>query len=131
LVEALLPSVLRGEKEVTHKVDLGRTGRQPAPAEGGNLMAMMIEIECAYNQMDIEEKRVLFLRYAESMDYSDIGKELDLGSEDAVRMRHNRLLRKLVNKIGGFKPYNDEDLPDKDEESPDEVETTNDSTDEQ
>ena len=131
LVEALLPSVLRGEKEVTHKVDLGRTGRQPAPAEGGNLMAMMIEIECAYNQMDIEEKRVLFLRYAESMDYADIGKELDLGSEDAVRMRHNRLLRKLVNKIGGFKPYHDEDLPDKDEESPDEVETTNDSTDEE
>lgn len=131
VVEALLPSVLRGEKEVTHKLNLGRTGKQPAPSEGGNLMAMMIEIECAYNLMAVEDKQVLFLRYAESMDYSDIGKELDLGSEDAVRMRHNRLLRKLINKIGGFKPYQDHDLPDKDDETPDEVETTDDTADEE
>jgi hypothetical protein len=35
---------------------------------------------------------------------------MDLGSEDAARMRHKRAIRKLINKIGGFKPYRDEDL---------------------
>jgi DNA-directed RNA polymerase specialized sigma24 family protein len=125
MVEALLPPVLRGEFGVTHKLNLGRTGKSPAPAEGGNLMAMMIEIDYAFWKMSKEERRLLFLRYAESMEFGDIGKELDLGSEDAVRMRHKRVLRKLINKIGGFKPYRDNDLPDKDADSPDEIEETN------
>lgn len=56
-----------------------------------------------------EDKQVLFLRYAESIDYEGIGKELDLGTEDAVRMRHNRILRRLIKKIGGFKPFYDAD----------------------
>jgi DNA-directed RNA polymerase specialized sigma24 family protein len=124
MVEALLPPVLRGEFGVTHKLNLGRTGRSPAPAEGGNLMAMMIEIDYAFWKMSKNERRLLFLRYAEGMDFGDIGKELDLGSEDAVRMRHKRVLRKLINKIGGFKPYKDNDLPDKDKETPDGVEET-------
>jgi DNA-directed RNA polymerase specialized sigma24 family protein len=125
MVEALLPPVLRGEFGVTHKLNLGRTGKSPAPAEGGNLMAMMIEIDYAFWKMSKEERRLLFLRYAESMEFGDIGRELDLGSEDAVRMRHKRVLRKLINKIGGFKPYQDNDLPDKDADTPDEVEETN------
>jgi DNA-directed RNA polymerase specialized sigma24 family protein len=125
MVEALLPPVLRGEFGVTHKLNLGRTGKSPAPAEGGNLMAMMIEIDYAFWKMSKEERRLLFLRYAESMEFGDIGKELELGSEDAVRMRHKRVLRKLINKIGGFKPYRDNDLPDKDADSPDEIEETN------
>lgn len=124
IVEALLPAVLRGEFGVTHKLNLGRTGKSPAPAEGGNLMAMMIEIDYAFWKMTKDDRRLLFLRYAESMEFGDIGKELDMGTEDAVRMRHKRVLRKLINKIGGFKPYQDNDLPDKDTETPDEVEAT-------
>jgi hypothetical protein len=43
------------------------------------------------------------------MDFPDIAKEMDLGSEDTARMRHKRGIRKLINKIGGFRPYRDED----------------------
>jgi hypothetical protein len=35
---------------------------------------------------------------------------MKLGSEDTARMRHKRAIRKLINKIGGFKPYRDDDL---------------------
>jgi len=118
LVEALLPSVLRGEKNITHKLDLGRISGGSAPSEGGNLQAMMIEVEAGYNKLAKEDKQVLFLRYAESMDYEAIGKELDLGSEDAVRMRNNRIVRRLIQKIGGFKPFYDrDDVPVASEES--------------
>ena len=44
------------------------------------------------------------------MDFPDIAKEMELGSEDAARMRHKRAIRKLINKIGGFKPYSDNDF---------------------
>jgi hypothetical protein len=44
------------------------------------------------------------------MDFGDIATEMELGSEDTARMRHKRAIRKLINKIGGFKPYRDEDF---------------------
>jgi RNA polymerase sigma factor (sigma-70 family) len=109
MVEALLPPVLRGEWGVTHKLNLGRPGRPSAPNEGGNLMAMMIEVDYAFWKLPKDDRKILFLRYAESMDFGDIGKELDMGTEDAVRMRHKRAIRKLINKIGGFKPFRDDD----------------------
>lgn len=109
MIEALLPPVLRGEFGVVHKLNLGRPGRPSAPSEGGNLMAMMIEVDFAFWKLPKDERKLLFLRYAESMDFGDIGKELDMGTEDAVRMRHKRTIRKLINKIGGFKPFRDND----------------------
>lgn len=109
MVEALLPPILRGEWGVTHKLNLGRPGRPSAPNEGGNLMAMMIEIDYAFWKLPKDDRKILFLRYAESMEFGDIGKELEIGSEDAVRMRHKRAIRKLINKIGGFKPFRDDD----------------------
>lgn len=110
MVEALLPSVLRGEINMTQKLDLAGGGRPSAPSEGGNLMAMMIEIDAGFWKLHKEDRKLLFLRYAESMDFGDISQEMQLASEDTARMRHKRAIRKLINKIGGFKPYRDDDL---------------------
>ena len=109
MVEALLPSVLRGEFGVTAKLNLGRPGRPSAPNEGGNLMAMMIEIDYAFWKLPKDDRKILFLRHAESLDFAKIGEELNMGSEDAVRMRHKRAIKKLIHKVGGFKPYKDVD----------------------
>ena len=109
MVEALLPSVLRGEFGVTAKLNLGRPGRPSAPNEGGNLMAMMIEIDYAFWKLPKDDRKILFLRHAESLDFAKIGEELDMGTEDAVRMRHKRAIKKLIHKVGGFRPYRDVD----------------------
>ena len=110
MVEALLPSVLRGEFMSTAKLNLSGSGRTSAPSEGGNLMAMMIEIDFAYWKLANDDRKLLFFRYAEAMDFGAIAEELGLSSEDTARMRHKRAIRKLINKIGGFKPYRDEDF---------------------
>jgi DNA-directed RNA polymerase specialized sigma24 family protein len=130
VIEALLPSVLRDEWGVTHKLNLGRPGRPSAPAEGGNLQAMMIEIDSAYHKLSVDERRLLFLRYAESMDYSDLAKELDSGTPDATRMRCNRAVRKLVVKMGGYRPFLDEDTEQVVKEEPSELEQPDESGDE-
>lgn len=117
MVEALLPSVLRGEINLSQKLNLSGTSRPSAPSEGGNLMAMMIEIDAGFWKLHKEDRKLLFLRYAETMDFPDIAKEMDLGSEDAARMRNKRAIKKLINKIGGFRPYNDNDLPENSEEA--------------
>jgi DNA-directed RNA polymerase specialized sigma24 family protein len=129
VIEALLPAVLRGEFSVMPVLNLGKTGRPPAPSEGGNMMAMMVEIDKAYGKLNKDDKVVLFYKYAESLDYGDIAKEMELGSEDAARMRHNRAIKKLITRIGGFRPFSDRDTADNVEErresNEQEVETAN------
>ena len=109
MVEALLPSVLRGDFNITAQLNLGRPGIPSAPNEGGNLMAMMIEVDFGFWKLSKDDRKLLFLRYAESMHFDDIAKEMELGSEDTARMRNKRAIKKLIQKIGGFKPYKDED----------------------
>ena len=121
VIEALLPSVLRGEFGVSHKLNLVGPSKPPAPAEGGNMMVMMIEIDKAYRKLSTEDRTVLFYRYAESMDYGDVATEMNLGSEDAARMRHNRAVKKLITRIGGFRPWSDRDSRNEETESPDKV----------
>lgn len=128
IVEALLGAVLRGEYNITHKLDLGRPGNPVAPNEGGNLQVMMFEIDAAYWKLSKDDKKLLFFRYAESSDYKEIANLLSLGSEDAARMRHNRAIKRLVDKLGGYKPYHDvdttksEDTEDNEEQHSDNIE---------
>lgn len=116
MIEALLPAVIRNEVNVAHKLNLSGPSQPPAPAEGGNLMVMIIEIDKAYNKLNTEDRTVLFYKYAESLDYGSIATEMKLGSEDAVRMRHNRAIKKIINRIGGFRPWLDKDISEVDEE---------------
>ena len=119
IIEALLPPVLRGEFNASHKLNLGRVGRPSAPSEGGNLIAMMIEIDYVYWKLGKEDRRILFMRHAESLDFKEIANFLSLGSEDAARMRHKRAVNRMIRKLGGFKPFPDYDTEDKEEETED------------
>ena len=109
VVEAILPAVLRGEFGVAHKLNLGRVGRPSAPAEGGNLLTMMVEIDYAFWKLSKEDRQILFMRHAESLDFREMANVLSLASDDAARMRHKRSVNRLIRKLGGFKPYLDED----------------------
>jgi len=80
---------------------------------------MMFEIDSAYWKLSKEDKKLLFYRYAESLDYKEIANYLQLGSDDAARMRTNRAVNRLVRKLGGFKPFNDVDLTKEEPEEPD------------
>lgn len=125
MVEALLPPVLRGEFGVTHKLNLGKTGKPPAPSEGGNLMAMMVEVSSAYKKLNTEDRAVLFYKYAESLDFGAIANLMEIGSEDAARMRHNRAVKKLITRIGGLRPKLDKDSSEDDSQPPHELVESN------
>jgi DNA-directed RNA polymerase specialized sigma24 family protein len=115
VVESLLPLVLRGEFNNAHKLNLGRVSHPSAPSEGGNLIAMMIEIDYAYWKLSKDDRKILFMRHAEAMDFKEVANFLSLGTDDAARMRYKRSLNKLIRKLGGFKPFPDYDLPNKQE----------------
>jgi DNA-directed RNA polymerase specialized sigma24 family protein len=109
VIEALLPAILRGDVTEGPKLDLGMPGRPPAPSEGGNMMAMMAEIKDAYSKLSTEDKGILYLKHANSLDYGSIANELQLSSDDAARMRHKRAIKKIINRLGGYRPFLDRD----------------------
>jgi DNA-directed RNA polymerase specialized sigma24 family protein len=110
LVEALLPTVLMGNFHVAPKLNLTGFSKPTAPSEGGNIQIMLLEVDSAYWKLSKEERKLLFFRHAESMDFKEIANYLSLGSEDAARMRHKRTIKRLIDKLGGRKPYQDDDL---------------------
>ena len=112
LVEILLPTVLMGNFHIAPKLNLSGSSRPSAPAEGGNIQVMLLEVDSAYWKLSKDDRKLLFFRHAESMDFKEIANYLSLGTEDAARMRHKRAVKRLINKLGGFKPYVDEDFKD-------------------
>lgn len=109
VVEALLPAVLRGDVTEAPVLNLGMPGKPSAPAEGGNMMAMMAEIKAAYLKLNTEDRHILYHKYANSLTNSAIAEELALPSDDAARMRHNRAIKRLITRLGGFRPFLDKD----------------------
>ena len=109
VVEAILPAVLRGDVTESPKLNLGMPGRPSAPAEGGNLMAMMAEIKAGFMKLSTEDKNILYQKHANSMTYGAIAEELALPSDDAARMRHKRAIKRLITRLGGFRAFLDKD----------------------
>ena len=109
VVEALLPSILRGDVTEAPVLNLGMPGKPSAPAEGGNMMAMMAEIRAAYLKLSTEDRHILYHKYANSLTNAAIAEELALPSDDAARMRHNRAIKRLITRLGGFRSFLDKD----------------------
>lgn len=109
VVEAILPAVLRGDVTEAPKLNLGMPGRPSAPSEGGNLMAMMAEIKAGFIKLSDEDRNILYRKHADSLTYAAIAEELQLPSDDAARMRHKRAIKRLITRLGGFRPWLDKD----------------------
>jgi DNA-directed RNA polymerase specialized sigma24 family protein len=130
LVEVLLPTVLMGNFHIAPKLNLSGAGGRPlAPAEGGNIQVMLLEVDSAYWKLSKDDRKLLFFRHAESLDFKEIANFLSLGTEDAARMRHKRAIKRLVNKLGGYRPYHDEDLDKPDSNEGDEGNSSDDGID--
>ena len=81
------------------------TPRKPsAPAEGGNLLATLIDIKKAYELLDEDEQKILRLRYHENYTLQQLSEVLECAISTADR-RCGNALRKLLNFMGGESPY--------------------------
>jgi RNA polymerase sigma factor (sigma-70 family) len=82
----------------------GQPKGSSSPAEGGNLLAMLLDIKKCYQKLDEEDQRILVLRYHENLTLAQIGEVLECHHSTADR-RCNHALRELNNKLGGPSPY--------------------------
>ena len=83
----------------------GQPKRQSAPAEGGNLLAILIDIKKAYLKLDVADKDLLIKRYHENLTLEEMGQYLGCATSTADR-RCQGALRRLQNILGGESPWN-------------------------
>jgi len=94
-------TVLEQAQEMLHD---GMPKGSSSPAEGGNLLAMLIDIKQAYEKLEAEDKQVLVLRYHENLKLEEIGEALGVHHSTADR-RCERALRELSSNLGGQSPF--------------------------
>jgi DNA-directed RNA polymerase specialized sigma24 family protein len=109
MVETLLPAVLLQSVEVLPQLNLGQTGKSTLISESGNGAVMLAEIAKVCVGLSEEDRQALHLRFALGYEYPEIVKVLELNTEDAARQRVRRAVKRIINKLGGYKPYKDED----------------------
>ena len=108
LIEALLPSVIRGDQQAPAMNDLGFITGKKVASEGGNWFAMMADIQRGFARLDEKQMSILYLRFGDGCDNKTFAKELGI-SEDAARMRINRAVNNLINILGGSQPRRERD----------------------
>ena len=107
LLPHVISSVVDGTvlEQAQQLIDDGQPRKPSAPAEGGVLLAMLIDIKKAYLKLDIEDKDILIKRYHENLTLQEMANYLGCAVSTADRRCINSL-RKLQNLLGGESPYN-------------------------
>ena len=110
VIAQLLPHVIASVVDNTvleqaqNLINDGQPKKQSAPAEGGNLLATLIDIKKAYLKLDIVDKDILIKRYHENLTLQELASYLECAISTADR-RCQSSLRKLQNNLGGDSPY--------------------------
>jgi len=82
----------------------GQPKGSSSPAEGGALLATLMDIKQKFAQLEADDKQILTLRYHEQMTLAQIGAVLECHPTTADR-RCDHALRALLNLLGGRSPY--------------------------
>lgn len=107
LLPHVIASVIDGTvlEQAQNLINDGQPRKPSAPAEGGNLLAILIDIKKAYLALDVTDKDILIKRYHESLTLEELGVYLGCATSSADR-RCTSALRKLQNLLGGESPWN-------------------------
>ena len=106
LLPFVIASVLDGTvlEQAQEMIRDGQPKGSSSPAEGGNLLAVLIDIKKAYLKLDVNSQQLLTLRHHENFTLAQIGGVLDCATSTAER-RCLGAVRKLQDELGGISPY--------------------------
>ena len=106
LLPFVIASVIDGTvlEQAQEMIRDGQPKGSSSPAEGGNLLAMLLDIKKGYEKLGEEDQRILVLRYHENLTLVQIGEILGCHHSTADR-RCTHALRALNKELGGPSPY--------------------------
>jgi RNA polymerase sigma factor (sigma-70 family) len=106
LIPFVIASIVEGTvlEQAQEMINDGTPRKQSTPAEGGNLLAILIDIKKAYLKLGQEDKTILQMRYYDNYTLQQIAQYLECATSTADR-RCISALRKLQDKLGGQTPW--------------------------
>ena len=106
LLPFVIASVIDGTvlEQAQEMVKDGQPRGSSSPAEGGNLLAILLDIKKGYLKLDTEEQQLLIWRYHESLTLSQMAAILECAVSTADRRCINAL-RALQKNLGGESPF--------------------------
>ena len=106
LLPFVIASVLDGTvlEQAQQMIQDGQPKGKSSPAEGGNLLAMLIDMKKAYLRLEVEDQTLLRLRHHDSFTLQQIAQLLECATSTADR-RCAHSLRKLIDNLGGASPF--------------------------
>ena len=106
LLPHVISSVVDGTvlEQAQNLINDGQPRKPSAPAEGGNLLAILIDIKKAYLALDVADKDILIKRYHEGFTLEQMAGYLGCAVSTADR-KCQQAIRKLQNLLGGESPY--------------------------
>ena len=106
LIPFVIASIVEGTvlEQAQEMINDGTPRKQSTPAEGGNLLAILIDIKKAYLKIEQEDKTILQMRYHDNYTLQQVAQYLECSTSTADR-RCNSALRRLQDKLGGQTPW--------------------------
>jgi DNA-directed RNA polymerase specialized sigma24 family protein len=106
LLPFVIASVIDGTvlEQVQQMVQDGQPKGKSSPAEGGNLLATLIDIKRGYLKLDEDEQKLLRLRHHENATLQQIAAVMECAVSTADR-RCDNAMRKLIEQLGGPSPW--------------------------
>ena len=106
LLHFVIASVVDGTvlEQVQVMIQDGQPRGKSSPAEGGNLLAVLIDIKRSYLKLQPEDQSLLRLRYFDGFTLQQIANHLECAVSTADR-RCNTSMRRLIDQLGGQSPW--------------------------
>lgn len=117
VVEAFLPSIIAGTYSIPTSIqDLNAKFGSSNLADGNNWLALRSDIAAAFNKLSDAKQNILRLRFSiDSPDWSLLAKDMD-STPDGARMKVQRAINSLTKNLGGWRPYQEDDVVETKEE---------------
>lgn len=106
LMPHILASVIDGTvlEQAQELINDGQPRKQSTPAEGGNLLAILIDVKKSYLKLEEDDKVLLRMRYYDNNTLQEIAQFLEVAVSTADR-RCTSALRRLQDLLGGDTPW--------------------------
>jgi hypothetical protein len=117
VVEAFLPSIIAGTYAIPTSIqDLNAKFGSGNLADGNNWLALRSDIAAAFDKLSDAKQNILRLRFSiDSPDWSLLAKDMD-STPDGARMKVQRAINSLTKNLGGWRPYEENDIVETKEE---------------
>lgn len=112
VIEAFLPSIITESYEIPTKIkDLNfKFSKTEASNDGNNWLILRSDIASAFYKLTETKQKTLRIRFStDNNDWNLIAKDLNT-TVDGARMKVQRTINSLIKKLGGRRPYPDEDI---------------------